>query len=234
MKPLIKNSKFKILLSNNVFKPTGTSDLLYQTAAKFIKKPSRILDLGCGSGYVGIAIKKNLPLKSKFFFSDLSKYAVQLTKKNLKLNKISGNVRCGSLFVPWKNIKFDFIVNDVTGIAKEISTISPWYNKKIPTKSGKDGTELTIKFITESKEYLNKKGKIFFPLISLSNYKKVLKVAKKNYNSVKLINSKEWPLPQEMYKFKKQIEKLHKKKIIYIKKKFGMIIFKTDIYSATK
>ena len=37
-------------------------------AAKFIKKPSKILDLGCGSGYVGIALKKNLFLKSKVFF----------------------------------------------------------------------------------------------------------------------------------------------------------------------
>ena len=59
MKQLIKNKDFKILLSKNVFKPTGTSDLLYQTVAKFIKKPCEILDLGCGSGYVGIALKKS-------------------------------------------------------------------------------------------------------------------------------------------------------------------------------
>ena len=234
MKQLIKNKDFKILLSKNVFKPTGTSDLLYQTVAKLIKKPCEILDLGCGSGYVGIALKKTLKFNSEFFFSDLSKYAFNLTKKNLNLNKLDGEVRHGNLFKPWKNKKFDYIVNDVTGIAKEISSISPWYNKKIPTKSGNDGTELTIKFITESKKHLNKNGKIFFPLISLCNYKKVLKISKKNYKFVKLVNSKEWPLPKEMYKYKKKIEILRKKKIIFIKKKFGMIIFKTDIYSASK
>ena len=42
------------------------------------------------------------------------------------------------------------------------------------------------------------------------------------------------PLPKEMYKYKKKIEFLSKKKLIFVKKKFGLILFKTDIYLVKK
>ena len=35
-----------------------------------------------------------------------------------------------------------------------------------------------------------------------------------------------------MYKYEKKINELCKRKLIFIKKKFGLIIFKTDIYIA--
>ena len=54
----------KLKLSNKVFKPTGTSEILFKSAVKHIKKSLKILDLGCGSGYVGIAIEKNTKHKN--------------------------------------------------------------------------------------------------------------------------------------------------------------------------
>lgn len=223
----------KILFGKKVFKPTGTSDLLYKSVLKYTKQSSKILDLGCGSGYVGISIAKNLSNKTQYYFSDISEDAVKLTKNNCKSNNINSIVKKGSLFKPWKEYKFDLIVNDVSGISENIAKISPWYNENIPIKAGKDGTKLTLNLLDQSPNFLNKGGKVFFPLISLSNYKKVLSFAKKKFNKVKKIDSKEWPLPIEMYKYQKIINKLKKDRIIFIKKKFGMIIFKTDIYLAT-
>ena len=114
----------KLKLSNKVFKPTGTSEILFKSAVKHIKKSLKILDLGCGSGYVGIAIEKNTKHKNKLFFSDVSNYATKLTKINSKKNKIKAIVKNGSLFDPWKGYKFDLIVNDVSGISQELNKIS--------------------------------------------------------------------------------------------------------------
>ena len=69
---------------------------------------------------------------------------------------------------------------------------------------------------------------------SLDPHKKVLTFTKKKFKFVKKIQSKEWPLPKEMYKYKKKIEFLSKKKLIFVKKKFGLILFKTDIYLVKK
>ena len=71
---------------------------------------------------------------------------------------------------------------------------------------------MTIKFLKDPSNYLEKKRFYNFPIISLSNHKKVLTFTKKKFKFVKRIQSKEWPLPKEMYKYKK-IDFLNKKKI---------------------
>ena len=50
--------KNKLKVDNKVFKPTGTSDLLLEASLHYISKKDDILDLGCGSGIIGIKIAK--------------------------------------------------------------------------------------------------------------------------------------------------------------------------------
>tara|TARA_B100000965_G_scaffold308235_1_gene267323 strand:- start:216 stop:905 length:690 start_codon:yes stop_codon:yes gene_type:complete len=226
------SKEINVTLKKGVFKPTGTSDILIKSTLKHIKKPSKILDLGCGSGYVGITIDRNSKHKTKHYFSDISNKATNLTKKNLKKNNMIHTVKAGSLFKPWANKKFDIIVNDVSGISSKIAKISPWYKNKVPYNTGLDGTDLTIKILDEASDYLNKKGFIIFPLISLCDYKKIKNFAKKKFKIVKKIASKTWPLPAEMYRYKSMINTLNKKKKIFVTNKFGLILFKTDIYIA--
>ena len=52
---ILKNT----LLNKKVFVPNLTSQLSYEVASKKIKRNTKVLDLGCGSGIIGIGILKN-------------------------------------------------------------------------------------------------------------------------------------------------------------------------------
>lgn len=221
--------KTNLKVDKKVFKPTGTSELLLEASLKKIKKTYDILDLGCGSGVVGINIAKIKKIKKKIYFSDISKFATINTKKNCKINKIKHEIKTGAMLRPWKMHKFDVIVSDVASISDVIAKISPWYNKSIINKAGKEGDKNIIDIIKNCKLHLKKNGRLIFPVISLSNEEKILRYAKKKFNNYKVLKTKDWPLPKMMYKNKKILIELNKKKKIKIKQKYGLIIFSTKI-----
>ena len=162
------NKSLSIILNEKVFQPTGTSRKLIEAVVRNINKPGKLLDLGCGSGFVGLALYLNGKLIPPLYASDLNKHSVDLLKKNALRNNFKCIVSKGSIFDPWKNKKFDYIINDISGISDEIAPISPWF-KKTSCKAGKDGTELVIRAIKMSPQYLYNGGKFFFPVLSLSN-----------------------------------------------------------------
>ena len=49
-----------LLLDKKVFVPNLTTKLSYEVAINSIKKNFKVLDLGCGSGILGILIKKKV------------------------------------------------------------------------------------------------------------------------------------------------------------------------------
>jgi release factor glutamine methyltransferase len=228
---LDKEIKIPLAISEGVFVPTGTTKLLIESVLETINTPHKILDLGCGSGVVGIALHLKKVVKQPIFASDLSQSAVEFSKLNFAKYDCRSDVRCGSLFSPWEGEKFDIIVDDISGIAKEIADVSPWF-QGIPCESGKDGTSLISNIIKQSPLFLNENGKFFFPAISLSNIDALIKDARESYSNLQLIKRQEWPLPDELKQYIPLLEKLNEKKIIKLIKKFGMYIWYTEIYCA--
>lgn len=220
-----------IKYQKNTFIPTGTSDLLVESVKKKLKIKGKVLDLGAGSGYVGLKLLNLFNDKFNLFASDIGKSSTQIIKSNAKINKKKIIIKTGSLFKPWKNYKFDFIINDVSGISEDVARVSPWF-KNVSCKSGIDGTKLTVKIIKESKNFLNKKGVICFPILSFANENKILESTKKQFRYVKKIGYKEWLLPKEMISKILILESLKKKGYINFKKKFGLVIWTTKIYIA--
>ena len=221
-----------IIKEKKVFTPNATTDLLVSCTLALIKKKSHILDLGCGTGFVGLTVAKNSKFKNNYYFSDISKKAIELCKKNAKKNKIKIEANAGALYEPWKNRKFDLIVESVSAIAKKVADISPWYQNGIPCACGEDGTILVEKVLNETKKYLNKNGILIFPIVTLSNKKKILRIAKKRFKKVKLLVSKDWPLPKSMYSQTNLLNSLKNKGIITFKKKYGLILYTSEIYVA--
>ena len=82
-----------IRINKKVFIPTGTSEILIEAAKKIIKPKKKILDLGCGSGIVGISIAKYLKRNTKIYFSDISKHACKNTEFNCLKLKIKYEVK---------------------------------------------------------------------------------------------------------------------------------------------
>lgn len=228
---LFKNKYIKLELSNNVFHPTGTSDLLIEAIKDHLRLNGSVLDVGAGSGYVGISLLKIFKKKFKLFASDLDKKTINLIKLNAKKNNVNINAKEGDLLKPWKKEKFNFIINDVSGVAEKVAKISPWFNR-VSCMSGEDGTKLVKKVINEANNHLLKDGVLIFPVLSFSNTSKIIKYAKNKFKYVKKISSKQWLLPKTMYKDLATLKKLKKKKIINYKVNFGMLLWKTDIYFA--
>jgi methylase of polypeptide subunit release factors len=227
----LKGSDVKIELnfSEDVFYPTGTTKALIDAVEKRLDSPGKLLDLGCGSGVLGIVLEKLGLINNSLYASDLSQGAVDCSIKNAKMHKIPHDVRVGSLFEPWINEKFDYIVNDVSGVAAEVAILSPWF-KNVPCASGADGTDLVVKVLSEAPNYLSKGGQFFFPVISFSKVDNILSAANKSFSNIERVTHNQWPLPDDMKIHTDKLYELKEKGHIEFEEKFGMIIWYTDIY----
>ena len=67
-------------VDKNIFKPNLTSQLSFETAILEIKKNFKVLDLGCGSGIIGIAIMKQYLIILKCIVRTLISNQLRLLK----------------------------------------------------------------------------------------------------------------------------------------------------------
>ena len=99
-------------------------------------KPKIILDYGCGTGILGIASKKIFK-NSKIYLVDIDKNAVNLTKKNLKLNKIKSNkvyLTNDNFFKEYINYKkYDLIIANI--LYSPLYKLAPVLRYILKTKS---------------------------------------------------------------------------------------------------
>ncbi len=227
------DESIKILLNtnDNVFEPTATSDFLISAVAANVKQVERLLDLGCGNGIVGISLSK-LNKANEIYCSDISYEAVKVAQLNIKSNNCKGEAIRSDIFSNWNGYKFDIIVDDISGISDEVAKLSDWF-KNVPCDSGIDGTLNIEKVLNQSRKFLKKNGKIFFPVISLSNTNKILNTANNNFKKIKKISHNKWFLPKELSKNLTLLEKLKKDGCIDYCQKFGELICWTDIYLAS-
>lgn len=226
-----KTGDFKFYLDDKTFIPTQTTSAITEAAIETINTPLKVLDLGCGCGIVAILLSKSLPFTIDLYASDLSDTVEEIVSKNAEMHNVKITTKQSNIFKNWKGHKFDAIINDISGVSESIAKLSPWF-KNISCESGQGGDILVNEVIKESKNYLNDKGFLIFPIISFSNKKSILLQANRHFRSVELLKRDEWPIPHEMKNHISILKDLKRKDMIDYDEKFGMLIGYTEVYLA--
>jgi len=109
----LRDKAFKFLTASSVFSKKQV-DLGTRLLIESMQLPAMgaVLDVGCGYGAVGIAAAASNTLLH-VVMTDVNMRAVQLARKNIKLNKVSNaEVRHGYLYEPIKNSMFNCILSN--------------------------------------------------------------------------------------------------------------------------
>ncbi len=109
----IEMANVKIDLTKKVLIPRYETEELIYIAIDFIKKFNykNILDLGCGSGFIGIAIKKNIG-NINVIQTDVDRRAIKQTVINQKINNTNNLVIKSNMFEKLNDQKFDLIISN--------------------------------------------------------------------------------------------------------------------------
>jgi methylase of polypeptide subunit release factors len=185
----------KLKTSDETFLPNLTTKLIAENVA--IPEGSRVLDLGCGVGPLAVYAAKQGA--GEVVAVDIMEQACEYARINAELNGVADRVRVtqSNLFEGLEGERFDIIIDDVSGMAEDVSRISSWYPSSIPT-GGRDGTEPTIRMLNEAVVHLNPDGQLYFPILSLADSNKIFQAARDIYGrGVKLVTEKWVPFCKE-------------------------------------
>lgn len=154
-------------LNKNSLIPRQDTELMIDLAINQFDKDSRlnILDLGTGSGVIGITLSKLFP-NSKITVTDISSKALQVANKNIKQHKLK-NIH--SIESDWfnnikKNEKFDLIMTNPPYVSKDDPHLINPELKFEPSNalvSADNGFSDIFKIIDESPKFLKAEGRLF-------------------------------------------------------------------------
>lgn len=140
-----------------------TEELVDLIKKQTFNKPARILDVGCGSGVLGLTLTKDLGQDcSDLTLVDLSPEALSLTRENADLLEVEATFLESDLF---SNVEgtFDLIVANLPYIAEsERENLEPevQHDPAMALYSGSDGLDLLRIFCSQCADYLNPEGAV--------------------------------------------------------------------------
>lgn len=140
----------------------GSRLLLESYLTKNLNK-RKVLDLGCGYGFMGVVISK--VTNSDVTLTDVNKRAVHLAKRNIEEMCVHGEVFISDAY---QNIneKYDVIITNP------------------PIRVGKDKL---LEILVNAKDYLNKDGELWFVMRKDQGAKSTRKILE-NYYSLEIID----------------------------------------------
>lgn len=161
--------KLDFYVDENVLIPQPDTEILVEKAIEEAKKIENveILDMCTGSGCIGISIAKNIE-NAKVTLVDISKYAIEIAKKNALRNKVESQLTFiqSNMFEKVEK-NFDIIVSNPPYIKTDVI---PKLDKQVQNEphialdGGKDGLKFYKIIIEEAKKYLKENGKLILEI----------------------------------------------------------------------
>ena len=155
-------------IDKRVLIPRFETEELVENTVKYIKEfftePVDIIDLGCGSGVIGLTLEKKVSTKSVDLI-DISKEALEVAKINcVKLNS-KANLIESDMFTS-VNKKYDIIISNPPYIKteEEIESIVKENEPSIALYAGKDGLDCYKKILETVTPHMKEKCLIAFEI----------------------------------------------------------------------
>lgn len=170
--------KFKI--KKGVFIPRPETEILVEKTIEiynnfFYPQKVKILDIGTGSGNIGICLAKNIE-NCSVVGTDISKKAIKLAMENAILNEVEKKIKFLKTPLFPENLKFEIIVSNPPYVKEtDYKNLDEEVKKepKISLIAGKDGLKYIKKIIQNARKFLKRSG---FLLIEIGyDHSKILK-----------------------------------------------------------
>lgn len=147
----------EFLVDGRVLVPRPETEILVETVLGATRALSSltILDVGCGSGVIGLTLALELP-QAAVFASDVSPDAVDVARENARRWGLAGRVdlRCGDLFSPYAGRRFDIVVSNPPYVSSgELERLAPEvrdHEPRLALDGGPDGLAFHCRLAAEA------------------------------------------------------------------------------------
>lgn len=183
-------------INENVLIPRFETEELVENTIKFINEyfnyPIDIIDLGTGSGVIGLTLEKKISTNIVDLV-DISKEALEVTKKNIELLDSKANIIESNMFdnIP-QDKKYDLIISNPPYIREdeEIEDIVKNNEPHIALYAKDNGLEFYKKILNNVTDHLKEKSIIAFEIGYLQK-EDIIKLIKEVLPNSKIITKKD-------------------------------------------
>ncbi len=178
---------FSIETDEDVYEPSDDTYLLLDALEKIDIDPGFIvLEVGCGTGIVSIALSC---WAASVVACDINPHAVDICKKNAARNKAKNVEVVESDLFSNVSGRFDLIVFNTPYLPQDSDeTVSGEINHA--WDGGADGRKVIDKFLSGVSKHLSSSGKVIFLESSLSDYEKSVRYLESIGFEVKIVSRK--------------------------------------------
>lgn len=160
------NRKFKVTKDTLIPRPE-TEEWLDRVISVLPKKALTIVDIGTGTGVIGLTMKLERP-DDDVTITDISEKALVVAKENADALSADVRIKQGNLLEPLKGETFDVILSNPPYISEDEVVVMDRSVLEHEPKSAlfaeENGLAIYNRLAASLKNYLNPKGKIFLEI----------------------------------------------------------------------